>query len=46
MTPDVTRYMGPDFGSEQSLHQQVCVASIEERDELFRILASIHVEGE
>jgi len=38
---------GPEFGSEQPLHLPVCMfASIEERDELLRRVAPIHVDGE
>ena len=46
MTSAATRQLSPEIGSEQSLHLHVCVARIAERDELFRVVAPIHVEGE
>jgi len=37
---------GTRFGSELSHHLCVCVACIEERDEVFRCVALMHVQGE
>ena len=47
MNPAATKHLGLEFDSEESLHSLICiVAGIEERNELFRFVAPIHVEGE
>jgi len=46
LTPPATWHLGPEFGSEQTLHQPGCLARIELRDELFRCIAPIDVDVE
>jgi len=47
LTSAAPSHLGPEFGSEQPFYLLLCmVGSTEERDELLRSVAPIHVDGE